>query len=69
MTAVGEETGNLDSTLSTVAESYETEADDKTKTMVALITPAMTIFIGVVVGFIALALVSAMYAIYGQVGI
>jgi len=29
----------------------------------------MTIFIGLVVGFIALALVSAMYAIYGQVGI
>ena len=69
MTAVGEETGNLDSTLTTVADSYEAEADDKTKTMVALITPAMTIFIGVVVGFIALALVSAMYSIYGQVGI
>ncbi|MCD6599098.1 MAG: type II secretion system F family protein [Dehalococcoidia bacterium] len=69
MTAVGEETGNLDSTLTTVAESYEAEADDKTKTMVSLITPAMTIFIGVVVGFIALALVSAMYSIYGQTGI
>jgi len=69
MTAVGEETGNLDSTLTTVAESYEVEADDKTKTMVALITPAMTLFIGLVVGFIAVALVSAMYAIYGQVGI
>lgn len=69
MTAVGEETGNLDNTLDTVAESYETEADDRTKTMVALITPAMTLFIGLVVGFIALAMVSAMYSIYGQVGL
>ena len=69
MTAVGEETGNLDNTLSTVAESYETEADDKTKAMVALITPATTVIIGLVVGFIALSLLSAMYSIYGQVGI
>jgi len=68
MTAVGEETGNLDDTLSTVAESYELEADDKTKAMVALITPAMTVFIGLIFGFIALSLVSAMYSIYGQRG-
>ena len=66
MTAVGEETGNLDNALSTVAESYETEADDKTKAMVALITPAMTVFIGLIVGFIALSMLSAMYSIYGQ---
>jgi len=69
MTAVGEETGNLDDTLATVAQSYETEADDKTKSMVALITPAMTIIIGLIVGFIALSLLSAMYSIYGQVSI
>ncbi len=69
MTAVGEQTGNLDNTLNTVAESYETEADDRTKTMVALITPGMTLFIGLVVGFIALAMISAMYSIYGQVGL
>jgi len=69
MTAVGEETGNLDNTLSTVADSYETEADDKTKALVAMITPAMTVIIGLIVGFIALAMVSAMYSIYGQVGI
>jgi len=69
MTAVGEETGNLDNTLATVAESYETEADAKTEAMIALITPAMTVIIGLIVGFIALSLVSAMYSIYGQVSI
>jgi type IV pilus assembly protein PilC len=69
MTTVGEETGNLDNTLATVAESYEAEADDKTKAMIELITPAMTVIIGLIVGFIALALLSAMYSIYGQVGI
>lgn len=69
MTAVGEETGNLDNTLTTVAESYETEADDKTKAMVALVTPAMTIIIGSIVGFVALSLLSVMYSIYGELGI
>ncbi len=66
MTAVGEETGNLDKTLATVAESFETEADDKTSTAVGLIQPAMTVVIGLIVGFIAVALFSAMYGIYGQ---
>jgi type IV pilus assembly protein PilC len=66
MVRVGEETGNLDNTLTTVAESFETEADDKTNSAVGLIQPAMTIIIGLVVAFIALALISAMYSIYGQ---
>ena len=67
MIAVGEETGNLDLTLSTVAESFETEADDKTKTMISMITPVMTVFIGGVVGFVAMALVSSMYSIFGSI--
>ena len=67
MTRVGEKTGNLDNMLSTVAESYETEADEKTKAMIALLTPAMTIVIGSVVGFLVLSLVSAMYSIYGSI--
>jgi len=67
MVGVGEETGNLDSTLTTVAQSYEAEAEDKTSTAVGLIQPAMTIIIGLIVGFIALALISAMYSVYGEV--
>jgi len=68
MVGVGEETGNLDNTLATVAESYEMEADDKTSTAVGFILPAMTIIIGLIVGFIAVALFSAMYGVYGQLG-
>ena len=67
MVGVGEETGNLDNTLATVAQSYELEADDKTSSAVGLIQPALTIIIGLVVGFVVLAMISAMYSIYGQV--
>ena len=66
MAGVGEETGNLDETLATVAASYEVEADDRTQGAVGLIQPIMTIAIGLVIAFIAAAMVSSMYSIYGQ---
>jgi Type II secretory pathway, component PulF len=69
MTAVGEGTGNLDNTLETVAESYEMEADDRTNMFISLIQPAMTLFMGALVGFIAVALISTMYSILGSVGV
>ena len=69
MVRVGEETGNLENTLATVADNFEVLAADRTKAAVALIQPALTIFIGLVVGFLVLAMFSAMYSIYGQLGV
>ena len=66
MVKVGEETGNLDTSLMAIAQNYETEAEDKTKSMIALIQPLMTLIIAGVVGLIALSMVSAMFSIYGQ---
>jgi type IV pilus assembly protein PilC len=69
MVRVGEETGSLDNTLLSVAQSYETEAQDRTKAMIGMIQPVMTIVIGLVVGLLALSLVSAMYSMFGQAGL
>jgi len=66
MVRVGEETGNLDVTLLAVSRSYDAEAEDKTRSLIALIQPAMTMTIGMVIAAIAFSLVSAMYSIYGQ---
>ncbi len=66
MVRVGEETGNLDNTLLTVSRSYSAEAEYKLKSVIALIQPAMTLVIGLVIGLIALSLTSALYGIYGQ---
>ncbi len=68
MVAVGEETGNLDVTLLAVAQNFETEAEDKMRTFIGLIQPMVTGIVGLIVAFIALSLVSAMYSIYGQMG-
>src|SRR3972149_846280 len=67
MVKVGEETGNLENTLSTVVESFEAEANDKTSSAVALIQPVLTVVLGLVIGFIVLAMFLAMYSIYNQV--
>ncbi|MEE8419494.1 MAG: type II secretion system F family protein [Dehalococcoidales bacterium] len=64
MVRIGEETGNLDATLLSVARSYEAEAENKTQALVALIQPAMTLVIGAVIGFIALSVTSAIYSVY-----
>ena len=66
MVRVGEETGNLDTTLLAVCRSYEAEVEDRTRSLIALIQPTMTIIIGLIIGLIALSLSSAMYSMYGQ---
>ena len=66
---VGEETGTLDEQLVTAAQFYEIELDFKLKRLTSLFEPAIIIFVGVVVGFVALALVSAMYGIFNQVDV
>lgn len=69
MAAVGENTGNMDNVMDTVAQSYEMEADDRTSALIATIQPVTTIIMGAIVGFIALVLVSTMYSIMGEVNI
>jgi type IV pilus assembly protein PilC len=67
MVRVGEATGTLDTQLATAASFYEQELDYKVKKLTALFEPMMIIAMGVVVGFVAIALVSAMYGIFNQV--
>ncbi len=69
MFRVGEETGTLDSQLATAASFYDRELDVKLKRFTSLFEPIVIVFMGVIVGFVAIALVSAMYGIYKQVKI
>lgn len=65
MVMVGEESGNLESTMNIVADNYESEADDKISGLIALIEPTMTIGLALMVGFIAISVISPMYSIMG----
>jgi type IV pilus assembly protein PilC len=68
MTKVGEETGNLDNTLSIVADSFEIEAADKLQTLLGMIEPIMTIAIGLAVGFLALSIFIPIYSSLSLIG-
>jgi type IV pilus assembly protein PilC len=67
MLRVGEETGSLDSQLETTAQYYEAELDYKIARLTALFEPIVIVVMGLIVGFVAIALVSAMYGIFRQV--
>jgi type IV pilus assembly protein PilC len=64
MFRVGENTGTLDAQLETAAVYFERELDYKIKRFTGLFEPAVILIMGLVVGFVAVALVSAMYGIF-----
>jgi type II secretory pathway component PulF len=61
--AVGEETGRLPELARQVAESYDRELKRALRSAVALIEPALILFFAVLVGFVALALLQAIYSV------
>ena len=67
MMRVGEETGTLDTQLDVTARFFEQELDYKIKKLTTYFEPAVIIFMGGIVGFVAIAMVSAIYGIYNQV--
>jgi type IV pilus assembly protein PilC len=63
MLAVGESTGNLIDTLIYLSEMYENEVDDTTKNLSTVLEPALMVFVGLVVGFIAVSIITPIYEI------
>lgn len=62
---VGEETGHLDSNLSETADMYEEEIDYRIKRFTAFLEPAMIVFVGLIVGFVAVTLITSIYSLAG----
>ncbi len=63
MLSIGEETGSLEQILDQLAEHNEMEIDDTMKNLSSIIEPLLLLVIGVVVGFLALALIMPIYNI------
>ncbi|NQT90170.1 MAG: type II secretion system inner membrane protein GspF [Candidatus Omnitrophica bacterium] len=56
MIAVGEESGALERALFKVADTYDTEIDRTVKTITALLEPTLILCMGLIVGFIVIAM-------------
>lgn len=63
MLSVGEATGNLSETLLYLSEIYEQELNDETKRLSNVIEPAMMILMGLMIGFIAISIITPIYEV------
>ncbi|NIR44000.1 MAG: type II secretion system protein GspF [Gemmatimonadetes bacterium] len=63
MVAVGEESGRLEDLCLRVANTYDSQVRRALRTLVSMIEPAMILIFGALVGFVALAMLQAIYSI------
>lgn len=67
MTAVGETTGSMESTLQVLAEYYDNEVDVRTKRALALLEPTIIVVLAVFVVFILMAVYLPMFSMYSAI--
>jgi type IV pilus assembly protein PilC len=67
MLAIGEETGEMDTMLSKVADFYEDEVSTVVKTLTSLIEPVMIVLVGGIVGSILVAMYLPMFSVFDKI--
>ena len=67
MTAVGEATGSMESTLKVLAEYYDNEVDVRVKKALSLLEPAIIVVLAVFVVFILMSVYLPMFSIYESI--
>ncbi len=68
MIAVGESTGALDAMLGKIADFYEEEVDQAVASLTSLLEPMMMVFLGVVIGFIVVAMYLPIFTMASAIG-
>lgn len=67
MTAVGEESGALEDTLTTIGAYFDSEVERASGKALSMLEPIITIVMGVVIGFIVIALYLPMFTMYNGI--
>lgn len=67
MVHVGEESGKFEESLFYLSELYEDEVDTATKSLSTALEPILLIFIGLVVGFLAISIIMPIYNVTGNI--
>ncbi len=67
MIDVGEETGRLSEMLTKVADFYDDEVDAMVKGLTSLIEPMLIVFMGVLVGFIAISIMTPIFKLVSSI--
>lgn len=67
MIGVGEKTGKLDEVLLYLGDFFEDEVDNTAKNLSVVLEPIILLVIGLIVGFVALAILSPIYELTGSI--
>jgi type IV pilus assembly protein PilC len=67
MALVGEKTGTMDATLTTLADYYEQRVDRRIEVLTSMIEPLLTLSVGLVIIFVALSIITPLYSILKQI--
>src|SRR6185436_8435490 len=67
MVDVGEETGDLDKMLIKIADNYDSDVDVLVGSLISILEPVMVVMLGVIVGFIVIALFAPMISLIQSV--
>ena len=68
MIDIGEETGRLSDMLSKVSDFYDQEVDNAVKALTSLIEPVLIVFMGGIVGFIAVSIMAPIFKLVSNIG-
>ena len=64
MVAVGEETGEMESTLNTIAEYYDVELENAINSAIAKLEPTLLVVMAVIAGYIVIAIYMSIFSMY-----
>ena len=68
MVIVGENTGKLDESILFLSDFYESELDEATRSLSSFLEPILLLIMGMVVAFVALAIITPIYKITQTIG-
>lgn len=68
MIEISETAGTLDATLLYLSQYYESELDERTQSLVSLMEPLLMVFMGGLIGFMAIAIILPIYSISQNIG-
>jgi type IV pilus assembly protein PilC len=66
--AIGEKTGTLEASFTSMADHYEKKLDIKVKKLMGLIEPVSILIVGLIISFIGISILQPLYSIYQNLG-
>ena len=68
MVAIGFRSGNIDTVMQKIADSYEKETDERMQSIISVLEPTLVIILSIIVGLILLSVILPLMGIMSSIG-